>query len=383
MKKNINEINHIKNYISIKQNEYFTAYNNDVDKKLEEFKINIENKKYKGIVIYPVAVNWYPIQRPHHFLRVMGENGYLCFFCEELHNEKFKIEEKYKNVFLINDQTKLIPLIKNRRVIILITYFLQYIYAKFFPNSTLWFDVLDRLDFMSYYNEYSKKIYGELVKNADIVTYSARNLKKYVKSRSDAYLCPNAVNAMDFLQDKTEVKMPKDLEESIAKDKPIIGYYGAIEYWFDFDLIKKIDESNKYNIVIIGKINEDLLDNIEDYEFQNVKFLGPKKYLNLKKYGCFFDVAMIPFKISKLTNSVSPVKFFEYMAMHIPVISTNIYEMRKYRCDIVKIVNAKNVIEKIDSLLTDYNRYEIIRQCDDIVSKNTWQKRMENIMEKF
>ena len=147
-------------------------------------------------------------------------------------------------------------------------------------------------------------------------------------------------------------------------------------------MIKKIDESNKYNIIIIGKVNEDFLDDIEDYEFENVKFLGPKKYSDLKKYSCFFDVAMIPFKILKLTNSVSPVKFFEYMAMHIPVISTNIYEMKRYKCDIVKIVNDKNVIESIDSLL-DYSRDEIIRQSNDIVSQNTWQKRMEYIMKKF
>ncbi|UKI57380.1 MAG: hypothetical protein L6V81_08590 [Clostridium sp.] len=48
--------------------------------------------------------------------------------------------------------------------------------------------------------------------------------------------------------------------------------------WFNFNLIKKLDETNKYSIVIIGPVNEDLEDMIDEYDFWKMYiFLGMKK----------------------------------------------------------------------------------------------------------
>ncbi len=369
------EIEYLNKYIKYNENLFETEIRKSIHPQLKNINKKIKEKKYKGIIIYPSAVKWEPVQRPHHILRKLGEEGYLCFFCEE-DQEEFTINEKYKNVFLVNKQEKLLPLVKNTKVIILMTYFLQYLYAKHIPNKILWMDIVDKIDFMSLYNEYSKLLWNEAIDSALILTYSAENLKKYLNNREDAILLENAVNIDDF---KISTKIiPDDIKHIISNDKKIIGYYGAIEEWFDFDIIKKIEK--KYNVVIIGKINPEL--NIEKYNLKNTYFLGPKQYEELKNYAQYFNIAMIPFKISEMTNCVSPVKFFEYMALNKPVISTDIKEMKKYKSDIIKIVNKDNVLDNIEELLllSDDN---IIKECNKIVEKNTWKKRVDKVIDLF
>lgn len=362
-------------YIKYTDNLLENEKKKSIHPSLIRFVQEIKDNKYKGIVIYPLAVNWEPVQRPHHLLRKLGEEGYLCFFCESSKSDKFEITQKYKNLYLVNKQEKLLPLLMDEKVIILVTYFLQYLYAKHFKDTKIWLDILDKLEFMSFYNKYSKKIYSEVIKNADIVTYSANNLKKYLKNRSDAILLENAVNLEDFILEDN-ASFPKDLEKIIDKKKKIIGYYGAIENWFDFDLIKEIDDY--YNVVLIGKVNSNL--NVKKYNFKNVHFLGAKKFNELKKYAKNFDVAIIPFKINKVTNSVSPVKFYEYLALNKPVVTTNIKEMKKYQCEIVRIVNSKNIKSEIDGLLR-LDKKIIKKKCMEISSNNTWNKRIKKVSE--
>lgn len=378
MRNKIREIINLKKHIRYVDETTQIWQKKDVLPEMQFLVDKIKDSKFKGIVVYPLAVMWDPIQRPHHFLRALAEKGYLCFFCEANDSEKYIVKEMYDNVFLINGEEKLIPLLKDEKIIFLITYFLQYTYCLNYENKFIWFDLLDRLDFMASYNCVSKKIYKKLIKAADIVTYSSENLAFYIKNRNDNILLPNAANIEDFVISKQYI--PNDLQPIIKYKKPIIGYYGAIESWFDFNLISILDKTNKYSIVLIGKTNENI--NQQSYNFNNVYFLGPKPFADLKYYANNFKVAMIPFIISDLTNAVSPVKFFEYMALNLPVISTGIYEMNQYDTPILRIVNENNIINEVDDLLL-LKKSVIKKETDIIAKKNTWLKRIEKVEGKF
>ena len=367
------EIENLQNHIKAKRHMDNIYLEKNIDPKLEFLKSKIENNEYKGIIIYAEAVLWEPVQRPQHFLRELGSDGYLCFFLEYDSSEEVIIEEKYKNVYWVNGQEKILPLLKDKEVIFLITYFLQYLYAENYKNKTIWLDVLDRLDFFSGYNKLSKKIWADLIKKADIVTYSARNLKEYIKSRKDAVLLQNACNIEDFKI--TEKNIPEEMSLIVKKDKPIVGYYGAIESWFNFEIIKEIDKENKYEIVIIGQIGE----NLNKYESENVHYLGRIDYKDLKNYASHFDIAIIPFNVNKITNNVSPVKFFEYLALNLPIISTPIHEITFYDSPILKITNKKEKITKQIEDLLKLDKKNIKEECEKLAKLNTWQERIITI----
>lgn len=372
MKMKGENVHNLKKYIKNSKQIWSNCYNSDIDEKLMFLEKNIKNNKYKGIIVYPEAVKWDPVQRPQHLLREFGKKGFLCLFLENNNTLDIKIEEKYENVYLINGQDKVISFLKDKNVIFMITYFLQYIYVEQFSEKIIWFDLLDRLDFFSYYNWYSKMIWNKLIKNADFVTYSADELKKFIINRKDAILIPNAANIEDFIIESNYV--PKDLENILKSKKKILGYYGAVEEWFDFSIIEKLSSTDKYEIVIIGKCNNKV-------DLKNVYYLGQKDYKDLKYYSRHFDIALIPFVVNNLTNAVSPVKFFEYICMNIPVLTTNIREMRKYDSPIIEVVEDNDDLDSKVQKLLSIDKKIVKSECQKILDENTWKNRAEKILD--
>jgi hypothetical protein len=58
-----------------------------------------------------------------------------------------------------------------------------------------------------------------------------------------------------------------------------------------------------------------------------VHLLGRKPYAQLPVYCKGFDVALNPFRISRLTLNANPLKVREYLAAGLPVVSTAIPEV--------------------------------------------------------
>lgn len=374
MIKKPNEINQTKNHIKVWKKSLNYELNNKIDKELEFIHTLIEEKKYQGIIIYPEAVKWEPMQRPQHLLKKFANNNYLCFFIEHNPNENTILKKITNNLYIVNKGEKLLPLLKEYHVIFYITYFLQYEYAKFFKKRTIWLDIIDKLDFFALYNCYSKKLWKKLIVKADIITYTATQLKIYTKSRKDAILVPNAVNTEDFILKNKDI--PLAMKDIVGK-KSIIGYFGAIENWFDWEIIKKIDEIGLYNIVLIGSINSNI--DVKALNLKNTYMLGRIEHKDLKIYANFFDIAIIPFVVNDLTNSVSPVKLFEYIALNKPIITTNIKEIKNYNSKIIKIINETTKIESVIEELLVLDKIQIRQECTKLLENNTWDNRFQTI----
>ena len=62
------------------------------------------------------------------------------------------------------------------------------------------------------------------------------------------------------------------------------------------------------------------LDYLKKYE--NIHFLGMKKYDELPAYLRCFDVCLNVFRDGELSRDVSPLKFYEYLATGKPIVST-------------------------------------------------------------
>ena len=137
----------------------------------------------------------------------------------------------------------------------------------------------------------------------------------------------------------------------LKSKKPIIGYYGSLAKWVDFDLIKKLAEKRPgYEIVLIGMIYDDTIQKQELDRYKNIHYLGPKDYSILPEYAVWFDVATIPFVLNEITESTSPIKIFEYMALGTPIVTTDMRECRKYKSILIG-KDYEGFIEKVDDAL--------------------------------
>jgi glycosyltransferase involved in cell wall biosynthesis len=109
---------------------------------------------------------------------------------------------------------------------------------------------------------------------------------------------------------------------------------------------------------------------------RNVFALGLKAQVEIPAYLQAADVAIIPFRPSRLTDAVSPLKGFEYLAMHKPVVSTALPEL----------VGAPGVTmaSDPDAFVTAVRRAAAERPdlggIEEFVARQTWQARVDELL---
>jgi glycosyltransferase involved in cell wall biosynthesis len=188
----------------------------------------------------------------------------------------------------------------------------------------------------------------QLVRNSDLVVVTARSLydARLVRSRRILYL-PHGVDVAHFrgaLDAGTPV--PGDIA---ALPGPVIGFFGLIEEWIDLALVASIARLRpEWSFVMIGKVAVD----IDAYAgIKNLHFLGPKLFSELPGYCKGFACGMLPFRITDMTQHVNPLKLREYLAAGLPVISTDLPEVRPYVPFAVIVRDADSAAKELDELM--------------------------------
>lgn len=188
--------------------------------------------------------------------------------------------------------------------------------------------VYDVIDHITTFNQYQaiEQDHQTSLDSAEVVLATSDQIFGTIKERrNDCLLVPNAVQYDDFQADSTQGWPEMDLFKERAE--VIIGYYGAIAEWIDFDIIQYCASLRKHwTFLLVGEtypgVRIPRLENIVVWERQDYKKI-PYLLQNM-------DVAIIPFKINDITINTSPVKVFEYMAGGKPVVSTELPEVKKY-----------------------------------------------------
>ncbi len=169
---------------------------------------------------------------------------------------------------------------------------------------------------------YSPEVERAIIEKSDVLTATAPVLAERLREWSgrEVHLLPNAVNDRLFDPGRWYPR-PADLPQAAWR----MIYVGALwGEWFDWDLLLRLaDAYPEAAVVVIG-----------DYRGQcpearaNLHFLGLKAQRDLPAYLAYSDVAIIPWKVNEITRATSPLKVYEYLAMHKPVVAPDIPPLR-------------------------------------------------------
>ena len=234
------------------------------------------------------------------------------------------------------------------------------------PHQSI-YDAMD--DFPAFHAGLSRQAMARrelcLVKNVNKVWVSSTVLReRWEREGVDVCFVPNALDG---------AVLPSTLRTTGRNKKKIFGYVGTISNWFDWEWVHSLAKLRPDDVIrLIGPV-------LHPAPFilpTNVEMLPACHHEAALIAMGEFDVGLIPFKKNELTVSVDPIKFYEYRALGLPVISTDFGEMQ-FRAGEVGTFISKTLadIGKIAGTAVEFN--DNSGSCGDFVTKNTWEARFE------
>ncbi len=371
----------------------------------EKIKSILELEDFDEIIVFHASFGWNieMKQRPQHLAEALSKKKVLYIYRSDVKNDNIYSIKKIKdNLYVLNldmyslnvaffEAIKSINKPKFLHVYATCLNSVDYEKIKTYMDKgfKVIYDFVDELSSeISGYNITSKMIedHEKLLRDKEnvLVVSTAKKLKdianKFRGENENNILAPNAVNLEDFKNHGHEIG--EKIQPIVNKRKPIIGYYGALAKWFDYKLIEQLaKEREDYEIVLIGMDYDGSYgqSNLKDYS--NISYLGMIDYKDLINYSRYFDVCIVPFIKNDITDSTSPLKIFEYMALEKPIVTTDINECKNYEsCLVSKDYDEfiKNIDKALKLEVNDKEYFSILRRESE---ENTWNNRAELIKE--
>jgi glycosyltransferase involved in cell wall biosynthesis len=238
------------------------------------------------------------------------------------------------------------------------------------PSNVLVYDCNDR--FEDFFEDEARRRWvlnheTELLQKADVVFVTAKQLLTKCKAlHAHVYLATNGVPSSFF---QTARSVPHDIT---AIKRPIVGFVGTIADWLDFDLLHSLASKNSdLSFLFIGPIRSRNTTLAAFKALKNVFFLEEKRHDKLPSYINQLNVGVIPFKVNRLTQSVNPVKLFEYLAVGVPVVSTPLEEVLEFT-DIVYVAECHDFSDKI-RIAINSDTPELRETRKTAVKQYTWE----------
>lgn len=165
--------------------------------------------------------------------------------------------------------------------------------------------------------ELIKRNYEYVDEHADLITTVSQSLTEMFAHNHNVHWIPNGVD-IDYFK---AARAFHAVNEQI-----VIGYVGKIQDRVDFDLVERcLQIYSDCRFVFLGPIyaQKNRCRELAS-RYSNIVFKGDIHYHDLPREMREFDIAMIPHKVDAFTNSMNPLKLYEYLAAGKLIVSTQV-----------------------------------------------------------
>ena len=198
-----------------------------------------------------------------------------------------------------------------------------------------------------------------LLRSCDLITATTLALGEQFGAMQ-ADIIPNAVSMRDVEQANCDGYRR-------LYNAPIIGFFGAFEYFMNFDLVlaaaQRLERATFF-LVGGGRQLDSVRSRASHMGLKNVVFTGPVPYWEGLNHVAAMDVCLIPFRKCSVAESALPLKLFQYAGLKKPIISTSVREVRRVAESFVTFVDGvDDMVSAIESIVNHPDAYrEKIRE---------------------
>lgn len=236
------------------------------------------------------------------------------------------------------------------------------------PNARVVYDCMDH--HAGFENNSPAVLEAErgLVRESDLVIVTSAWLEREVDG---------AARATAVIRNAGEFHFFKEAPAEVFRDehgRRVIGYYGAIAGWFDFDLVRRVAEAHpEALVVLVGHDSTGAAALLAG--LGNVLLVGEVAYTRLPYWLHAFDVCLLPFKVIPLTLATNPVKVYEYLAAGKSIVAVDLPEMAQFDGLIRTAVNSDGFLAEVSDALATPASTEVVEMRQTFASRQTWQHR--------
>lgn len=245
------------------------------------------------------------------------------------------------------------------------------------------YDYLDALEVHTGAKNFDlmKLRHERLLAKSDVVFVTAEKLRQEVRSAhpdKQVIMVSNGVD-FDFFQQRREAIR---LEDYVKSRRKVAGYVGAIYDWIDLELVHAAARlTPEIDYVMVGPLSEKN-GRLAAGSPANVIYLGAKPYDQVPSYVNTFDVALIPFVKSNISESTDPIKLYEYFALGKPVVATPMLQLEKYDDGVkLSIADAPAQFAEAIRTLADLDTAERRVGRQEVARANSWASKAALMIE--
>lgn len=217
---------------------------------------------------------------------------------------------------------------------------------------------------------------------ADAVVVCSQSLYvgKQERFGDKLYLVPNGVDLEHFA--KVDTARLADDMRALPDYDLTLGYSGtAHPDRLDVDLVASIAKARPdWAWVFIGP-NHLPTQTQAKLDLPNVCFLGPRPYADLPGYLAGVDVCVTPHLVSAFTESLNPIKLWEYLAVGKPIVSTPVAGFRDFASEVAVAGLPEEWIDALQRIvaMTDDEKVEARMRRREQVAAHGWSARVDQL----
>lgn len=242
------------------------------------------------------------------------------------------------------------------------------------------FDAIDNWLYhpqMQQNKETVERNYNFIMKEADAIFTVSESLKDFFqKGNERVYWIANGVDKEYFQE-----SWITDIEK---RKNATIGYMGKIQDRVDFDLIEScLKQYPDHTFLMMGPVysQKDRVKQIKS-RYANIHFLGDIHYKELPKKMKEMDIAIIPHKVDAFTNSMNPLKIYEYLAAGKQIITTPVAGIENFQDYVYEANSKEEFIAAIKRAIEIYEKTENIAEkvVATLEDKHLWKAKVDEMI---
>jgi hypothetical protein len=210
----------------------------------------------------------------------------------------------------------------------------------------------------------------EALRRVDHVVATAGSLAERARRFNPrVLLLPNGVD-LDRFSPTRERRFREVGERRVSR----IIYIGAIDTWFDTSVVTALGRALPEAEIRLAGPNR--IGSSWTEGLQNVILQGPVPPEQVPDLLADSDVGIIPFRDTPLTRAIHPVKLYEYFAAGLPVVATDLEEIRRIASPALLARHPSEWVEAVKEALAAGR----LPEHSAFAARHDWSRRFDDLL---